>query len=279
MRSRLVLILAVATGCQTYAVHRAALVPHATPLPIDGQPMSNPAELSLGASNVMDPASPSAGNPDAGDTVPTTQLRGSLSGRVEPDISIGAVYERGLANTSHAVTSSQPPIDNGDVAGYGVHLTWSIPLGAPGWRLGMSSELLLWTVPWVQYTTCVDGCGPSQGFTVMEKGTDTIATFALAVVPSYRTGRLTLFGGATARNHPTVTEKDLTDDPNSDADVRAGPFNLTLQAGASFDLGGGVRASMIVHQTVTRDPVSYGPSMAAMLAIPLGTNARPHAGD
>src|SRR5262245_5234395 len=103
MRFRLVFILAVATGCQTYAVHRAALVPHATPLPTDGQPMSNPAELSLGASNVMDAVAPGAGVADVGDTVPMTQLRGSLSGRIESDISIGAVYERGLANTSHAV--------------------------------------------------------------------------------------------------------------------------------------------------------------------------------
>ena len=38
MRSSLLLVVLVAAGCQTYALHRAALVPHQTPLPIDGQP-------------------------------------------------------------------------------------------------------------------------------------------------------------------------------------------------------------------------------------------------
>jgi hypothetical protein len=104
----------------------------------------------------------------------------------------------------------------------------------------------------------------------MNKGNDTVATLALGVVPSYRTGRLTVFGGATARNHPTITEKILTNLPDSDAEVQGGPFNVTLAAGAAFDLGSGVKATMLVHQTVTRDPVMYGPSLAAMLSIPFG---------
>jgi len=272
MRLVIITMFAVTAACQTFAQHRAALVPHATPLPTDGQPLQGAGEVSLGATNVMDVVTPGAGNPDAGDAVPSTQLRGSLSGRINDVISLGGVYERGLASGSHAITSSQPPVDNGDVAGYGVNGTFSVPTSVPGLRVGVSVELLVWSVPWVQYTVCVQNCLPGPSYAVMDKGTDTVATFALGVIPSYRVGRLTVFGGATIRNHPTITEKILTDEPG-DAEVRGGPFNLTVHVGAAVDLGGGVRASLLLDQTVTADPVSYGPGVAAMLAIPFGGNS------
>ncbi len=275
MRSLLPL-LALAAGCQTYAQHRAALVPHQTPLPIDGQPLQSAGQLALGASNLGNAVAPGIGNPDAGDVVPSDQLRGSLDLRASHNVALGVVYENGLAAGATRIKSSEPPMDGGDsVTGYGVHMMVSIPTSNPAWRIGLATELMMWTVPWVEYTTCVENCGSGTGTTVMSSGRDQVPTAAIAIVPSYRTGRLTVFAGFTARNHPTIIEKTETVLANEPADVQSGPFNVTAQAGAEIEIASGVRASLLVHQTLTRDPVIYGPSLAAMLTIPLGRDEPP----
>ncbi len=72
-----------ATGCATYAVHEAALVPHATPLPTDGQPLAAQGELGVGASKTCSTSCirPRAPRTSA-TTIPATQLRGALDARV-----------------------------------------------------------------------------------------------------------------------------------------------------------------------------------------------------
>jgi hypothetical protein len=170
------------------------------------------------------------------------------------------------------VTPYQPPVTNGGPTGYGFHVNWSIPTGSPGLRIGLSTEVLAWQVPYVQYDTCVQNCGvydsSGNGYTISYQGTDSVTTWALGVVPSYRTGGLTIFGGVTMRNQPTVLAKILTDNPG-DANVSDGSVNLTLHAGIEADLGF-LRIGVVVHDTVTSAPISYGPSVAAMIAIPLG---------
>lgn len=272
-----ILALLVAAGCQTYAQHRAALVPHQSPLPIDGQPLQSAGALALGASNLGNVTAPNAGDPGAGDIVPSDQLRGSLDLRASRNVSLGVAYEHGLAAGATRVKDSEPPITDEDVTGYGAHIAVSIPTSNPAWRIGVATELMMWTIPWVQYSTCVDNCGTSTGTTVMSTGRDQVPTIALAIVPSYRAGRLTVFGGFTARNHPTIIEKIDTVLPNEPADVQSGPFNITAQAGAEIEISSGVTASVLVHQTLTRDPVIYGPSLAAMLTIPLGRDEPPPA--
>lgn len=266
----LVLSLAsVAAGCQTYAQHRAALVPHASPLPIDGQPMPAAGAIGLGASNIADPVAPTAGAPNVGDAVPGTQLRGELALRLGHDGAMWGVYERGLAATAHAVTSSQPPVDNGDVAGTGIGVGYSVATSNPHWRVGLAAEVVAWLVPWVQYTSCVSNCA-GDSFTTNDRGTDLVPTLSLGVTPSYRNGPLTVFGGATARNQPTIAEKIETVLPSNDADVQDGPWNLTLHAGVEYAFSNALTASVFVDQTVTRDPIAGGPGFGAMVRIPLG---------
>ncbi|HEY5922009.1 MAG TPA: hypothetical protein VIV11_10085, partial [Kofleriaceae bacterium] len=77
---RLVLCALLACGaCTTQALHRAAFVPHATPVHAIGQP--NPAKVSatVGASNIVDLQPPGVGDPNAGVAVPGKQLRGALN--------------------------------------------------------------------------------------------------------------------------------------------------------------------------------------------------------
>lgn len=269
MRLSLLAALVVATGCQTYAQHRAALVPHAAPLTTDGQPLESLGEIALGASNLHDWAKPTAGNPDAGIAIPSTQGRGTLDFRASRYLAIGAVYERGFAAGSNPVSSSEPAIKNDDASGFGFHMTLSIPTGTPGLRVALATEIMSWQVPWVQYTTCIQNCNV-PGFTTSDTGYDSVTTLAVGLIPSYRSGPLTVFGGVTVRNHPTITEKVesiVADDPT----VQAGPVNVTLHAGAELEAGAGVRLGLIADQTVTRDPVVYGPSLAAMITIPFGS--------
>lgn len=260
-------VVALATGCQTYASHQAAMVPHATPLPSDGQPLGTQAELGFGATNLADAIPATAGKPNVGDAVPTVQLRSAIDIRLNSAISIGAVMEHGLVSGSQAVTSSQPPLHDGPT-GYGAHIALSIPTSMPGLRIGLMAEMLVWSVPYVQYDNCIMNCeGVSTNVTTYE-GADSVATFAFGLIPSYRSGKLTVFGGMTIRNQPTVEEKLETVLPG-DAGVEGGPWNVTLHVGAEYDFGV-ARMGVLVHQTVTRDPIEYGPSLAAMLTIPFG---------
>jgi hypothetical protein len=102
-----------------------------------------------------------------------------------------------------------------------------------------------------------------------------IPTFGVALVPSYRVGRMTYFGGITVRNQPTITELHTTTEPDDDGGPNGGTINVTLHAGVGVDVGGGVHANAFVHDTVTNDPIAYGPSVGLELEVPLGKRVPP----
>jgi hypothetical protein len=264
--------LALATGCliPTYIQHRAAFVPHSTPVLTDGQPLDQAAQIAFGASNIADPVAPTAGSPNVGTAVPGTQLRGELALRVGDRGSVWVAGEQGLASTAHPVTSTQPPIDNGDVIGAGGGMSFYIHDRAfhPEFSIAVSAEFLFWSVPWVQYTSCVQNCnGP--GFTFSDKGTDLEPTIAFDVTPSYRIGAFTVFAGVTFRNQPSIDEKETTNEAG-DPDVNPGPYNVTLHAGLEWEIVHALKLMLSVQQTVTTDPIDYGPGFAFMIRTPFG---------
>jgi hypothetical protein len=266
-RAVLVLALLVAAPACTYTVNRAAFVPHATPLTQTGQPMHSTGELTLGAVNAADAKAPTFGDPSAAVEVPGTQLHGGLALRASKNVSIAAIYERGLASTATRVKTTQPPVDGGDVDGYGASITYSVPTSKPGFRIGITTELLFWSIPWIEYRTCIDCAGP---YSYVDQGRDVVPTLALGVTPSYHAGRFTWFGGLTTRNHPTITQKGIETGADTGGDVQSGPLNVVAHVGAEVELAAGVRASLIVDQTLTRDPVVYGPGFGLLVTIPLG---------
>jgi hypothetical protein len=275
--SRLVIACAVlpALACSTYAQHRAALVPRATPYLGDGQPLDARAQLAAGASNLGEMLAPSAGDPDTGVATPGVQLEGAFALRATKNLSFSVIYDRGLDRTAHPANSSEPPIHNGDSQQFGFGWAYSIDTGTPGFRVGIANQLLTASVPWIQYTTCTQNCdasGMATGNTIVDKGSTNVPIVVVAVVPSYRTGRFTVFGGITARNHPNVIDKITTDVP-LDPDITPGPLNVLAHVGASVELGAGIRAALVVHQEFTGDPVRYGPGVAATIALPLGRDA------
>lgn len=275
MRRLLVPVLAITLGgCGQFMANRAALTPHQTPQMHSGHPLDGVAELSFGASSVAHTTDLGEGDPEAGVEVPGTQLHGDARFRLSEVFALGFVYENGLDETAKRPKEEQPPVDEGNVEGYGITADISIRTMDPRLQIGLGFDMMVWSVPYVEYLTCAptDPCFPAE-FDIMTRGTDRTETFGISLTPSYRTGTLTFFGGLTARQHPTIQQKGTETDPllEGEGDVESGPFNLVISAGLEAALmGGALETSLVLYQDVTQDPVRYGPGIGILVNVPLG---------
>lgn len=265
--------LAVVAACNVNRVNRAALVPHMTPTLRSGAPMETPGEISIGASSL---AHSTLGSSDDGAAVevPGTQAEGNVRVRVNQRVALGLLYAEGFDASAKKTKEMQPDVDGGNVRGYGFTLAGAIPTGSPQWTVGLNSELLFWSVPWIEYSTCVMNCGGSQ-WTIVREDRATISQLALGVVPTYTSGKMTFWGGLTFRNHPTIEQKGTEVGVDVTDDVEEGSFNTVLSLGGDIELGGGFRAGLTVYQVVQGKPAQYGPSLAATITIPLGQRDLP----
>lgn len=239
--SRLVLLLvpiACLAGCipqppPVYQVQRSVRAPRATVPLRTGQPLAGPVEITLGASHAKALSEPKLGDEDAAIELPKYQGRGELRIRMAQNGELALIHERGMSDSVIKLDSTQVPINSGTPHGTGVAMRYA----ARGEHLvvGLELELLAWSLPYVEYRTCVENCELSPQTTI-EGGTATRSTVGLGVTPSYQRGNLTLFGGAFARNHPTIERKDtdiVGQRGDTDDGVSRGPLNLMLHAGAS----------------------------------------------
>lgn len=264
----LVVALPALAGC-IGNVQRAARVPHPGVPLASGQPLGSTAELTVGLSNVTDIVTPRVGDASQAVEVPSTEMRDELRFRIGRRGQLGVVYEQGFGRTSQRPDATQAPVGDGDVAGFGVTGGYAFETSTPGLSVGVTGEMLGWSVPYVEYTTCTS-CPTS--YTVMSHGRANPVTLGVGVAPSYRSGPITVFGGAFARNHPTAQRKqygaDITFD--DDGDVHSGPFNLLLHAGVELELARRLSAVLVVHQDLVADPVRYGPGIGVALTGRLG---------
>lgn len=276
--SALALVLACsAAGCTT-SVRRAALVPHQQPTQRTGQPLARQAEVALGAASILETTEPTADS--AGVQIPQTQVNAGMRFRTPvPDLDMGFVWDYGASEGSHKAAADQPTVEHGDVIGGGFTLHYSVATDTPGLRVGLTGDLLLYSVPYVEYQTCIDCEVP---WTDVDEEREMVPVLALGVVPSWNLGMVTLFGGVTMRNHPLVERGEISDSVTEELDeeVQAGPLNFIANAGVELGKPGGVRGLVHVYQPLGRDPVQYGPSFGIALSIPLGaapasTPARP----
>lgn len=259
------LVLLATTGC-IGNVQRSARVPHPTVPMLSGQPMTSTAELTAGLGNVADFIKPTVGDRTQAVEIPGTEMRDELRFRIGHNGMIGVMYDEGFASTSHKPDPTQAPVGKGDVHGYGVLFGYAFHTNTPGLVISSQVELAAWSTPYVEYDSC-DSCTSVTGFHDRANP----LTFGIGVTPSYRTGRVTLFGGAFARNHPTTTRKVMdTVFHDGDGDVRSGPLNLLLEAGVEVTLNDWLSALAVVHQDTIRDPVSYGPGLGLALTAKLG---------
>lgn len=266
-----VLLLFCSAACTTYTVRKSALAPHMQPPMRSGQNlMGASAEAAVGASALARAVEPKEGkDANAGLYIPRVEVVAALRKRVSEDMDLGLLYDHGFRRGAYATSEDQPEPNNGSVYGGGVTGFYSVAMGAPGFRVGIGLDLLMYSVPYVKYTTEVDG-----SFTRVEHDRDSIGVYSLAVIPSWRSGRVTLFGGGTVRNHPTIDKGDIEGpiDPilDDDEEVESGPPNFVVQAGVDFELGQGIRAMAIVYQPIDQSPVEYGPTLGIGITLPLG---------
>ncbi len=254
------LILPAVAGC-VGNVQRSARVPHASVPLSSGQPLDGAVEASAGLSNITDVVKPSVGNATQAVEVPATQMRNELRFRISDRAQLGLIYERGFAATSQKPDETQAPVGPGDVSGYGISVGYSFATRTPGLAIGTTLELMAWTVPYVEYETCTNCIG--EDVTVIGHDVATPATLGVGISPSYRRGKVTYFGGAFARNHPTTLRKEMGVDITFDdgGDVKSGPFNVMLHAGVEVQVQRWLSALLVIHQDVIADPVQYGPGI------------------
>lgn len=270
-----VLATFAASGCATYSVRKSALSPHIAPPMRNGFGMPEHAEASVGASTLATTSPPREGDgANAGLHIPRVELGAALRGRLSENFDVGLLWDQGLRQGAYKTSADQPSPDNGSVYGAGASMFASIPTATPSFRIGLGLDLMAYSVPYVEYSTCVENCYGAP-YTTVDEGRELIGVYSLSVIPSFRTGPLTLFAGGTVRNHPTVEKGSLETDADDifDDEVREGPANFLVSAGAEIELGAGVRAMGMIYQPLTRDPVEYGPTFGAALTIPLGRRA------
>jgi len=280
MHIRLAILLAallLSAGSGTRKVQRAALVPHQQPIQRSGQPIGdNRGELSFGTSTlslITDPKE--APDANAGLFIPRYHLNGAARVRLTRRFDVGLLWDYGLDKGSKAIQEGQPPVEYGDVYGGGVSMMYSIP-ASDELSVGIGMDLLFYSIPYVEYSTCIDNCALDP-FDIVTHDRNTIPVVALGIMPSWRLSpEITAFGGITARNHPTIPRTEIEgpqlfeDDP-----VEAGPMNFVANAGVEYNFVNGMRAMVHVFQPIFADPVRYGPTFGASFTIPLGREPHP----
>ncbi len=265
-------------ACGTYNFNRAALVPRATPRMTTGQQLTAPGQLDVGASSVTSLGKPEIGtDANAGIEVPSTQLHGALKLRTGEIAAIGFVYENGLAQGAEKLRDTQPDVKGGGVQGYGFTLDLAIPTGNPNFTVGAGIDAMLWSVPYVEYFTCAatESCFPFQ---IQTKGRDNVGQLAISITPSLKVSEdLTLFGGITMRQHPTIDAKGQEQDPLfSEPEVESGPANFMISAGGEVALAdGALLASGMLYWNASQAPAKYKGGLGMMVSMPLGKRGPP----
>nr|HEX4314936.1 hypothetical protein [Kofleriaceae bacterium] len=269
MRIALLVSLLVPTAACVGNIQRSARVPHATVPLSSGQPLDGPVELSAGLANAAEAGPVTATSGSDAVEVPRVQMRDELRIRAGRDVTLSAIYARGFGSTTEVPDRTQAPVGPGDVDGYGMGVTVSWPTSTPGLVIATQLEAVDWSVPYVEYEECTDCVTP--GYTTIDHGRTTIAQFGAGLLPSYRRGRMTYFGGVFLQNHPTTPRKsiDVTLDTD-DGDVRGGPANLLVHAGVEVAIAKQLSALVSIHQDLGGGPVGYLPGIGVAISGRIG---------
>lgn len=218
-----------------------------------------------GATNLADLLAPTSGatgtRPPAGIAVAQHQARMAFAIAPTHALRVTYFHERAFHSDSHEISPTIPPLDDRSALGYGMGIDGSIPTSTPGFRIGVATELEIWSCPYVSYTSETTG-----GSLTVDEGRSNVGTVALGLTPSYRSGHWTGYGNVTMRNHPTMIEKQSSDLIPPDPEVTGGPLNVVAAAGVAFRQDN-VEVALDVHQTVTTDPVQYGPAIGLWMRI------------
>jgi len=272
MRSLFVVL--IFAGCipppPVYRVQRSARVPRPTAPLRTGEPLGGFVEASFGATSLAETRDPRLAADDAAVEVPSQQVRGELRFRLGRRAELALFEENAIDDSLHAVEPTQAPVEEGTPWGIGAAMRYSFTIPrAPALSIGTGLELMHWSIPYVEYRTCIENCDGVPTMQVL-RGTSGLPAFGFTLTPTYRVGPVALFASVAARPHPTIVRKGTElypeDTEESESDVGMGALNWIVQGGAEYRY---MNLSLLaaVQYVVTRDPVSYAPSLALSLSL------------
>jgi hypothetical protein len=266
----------LSAGSASYSTRRAALTPEVAPPMRSGAPMETKGELAVSL-----PTALSAGDPKVtSDEPPGLVLPGFQVGaagrlRVREHLDIGLAWEQASSNGARAIAPDQPTVDGGDAYGYGINFMATKQVSDEV-NIAFIGELLNYSIPYVEYRTCVDNCDGSP-LEEVNRGRTQIPVMTLGVVPNWRVSRnVSLFGGVSARNQPTVDRGGIEIGDDQSSDVTAGDLNVMVEAGAEVTLGtDGLKAMAMVYKNIGGTPLDYPATFAVSLSFGFGHVDRP----
>jgi hypothetical protein len=266
--------VALSAGSSTYSTRRAALVPEIAPPMRSGAPMETIGEVSVNLPQAASTGDPTvADGQEPGLELPGFQVGGAGRLRLSQSFDMGVVYEQASSNGSRPVAADQPRVDGGDAYGYGLSFMGTAHM-SDTWRMAFIGEFLSYSIPWVEYRTCIDNCFPGENYTYVDSGRTSVPVITLGMVPSWHSGAWTVFGGLSARNQPTI-ERGAIEVGDDGSDVESGRLNVMLSAGAEVSMGGGLKAMAMVYKSFDGSPLDYAPTLAVALSYGFGKPAQP----
>lgn len=272
--------LSLFAGCvsNTYEVRRSALVPSLTPPMRSGRPIDGRVQVAADVStNLMAPEAEANGS--SGMYVARTTIGTAARFRVGRAFDIGPTFQVGIGDGAMPAGPDLPPPPSGNALGTGVSMQLAPRLEDQRFGLAAVLDVLFFSVPIREEWWCLD-CGGAPVMDRVERESDLVPVFGLALLPSYQPNPdVTFFGGLTIRNQPylrrsevvTTTVSGSGDDDSNEVDT--GSIRATVSLGAEAHLGGGARVILQASQPATQDPVQYGPSIAAGLTWTTGEPA------
>jgi hypothetical protein len=267
----------LSAGSATYSTRRAALTPEVAPPMRSGAPMDTKAALAVSLPTVLSAGDPTVTSEEPpGLVLPGFQVGAAGRLRVREHFDIGLAWEQASSNGARALAPDQPTVDGGDAYGYGVNFMATKQVGDDV-NIAFIGELLNYSIPYVEYRTCVDNCEGSP-LEEVNRGRTQIPVLTLGVVPNWRISRgVSLFGGVSARNQPTVDRGAIEVGDDNSSDVTAGDLNVMIEAGAEVSMGPNLKAMAMVYKNIGGTPLDYPATVAVSLSFGFGEVEKPAA--
>lgn len=256
---------ALGAGC-THSIRRAALVPHQQPIAHSGTLVRSP-EVSVGSPSLASTRKPRvAASENAGIVIPRWQGQGALRLPWGNATTIGFHVDYGLDQDSVALSDDQPD-PKGDTMGAAVSMFYTA-IVSPDFEVGVGGQLWLYSIPYVEYDTCVNCLGGV--YTEVDHDRNLIPVVSIGILPTFKVApNVSLFGGVNIRNHPTIEKSDFSIGPESDVDeeVESGPPNAIASIGGDIMLTHKIRLTGYLHRPIAAKPVVYGVTAGFMLTF------------
>lgn len=258
MKLAAVAIVFLATGCLPFSSQQrqVGLVPPPRATSYDGQRMEKDMRFEGRASTTVQ--RPSAGDgaaPDHSAYVARDVLGAGVFGR-KGEVELGASFDHVRSRNAAPMTSDAGATAGPTNSGYtvSVSLRRSMPLDN-GWAIGLAGDLGWTKVPILRDNTA--------------QVSDTAALYRAAIVPSYKSGAVTLFASVSLTNDIVVPSTVTVTD--NEAEANASGAAIVPAAGATVRFGDGVKVTTLVARPMNT-AVEHGPQLELSLGYEFGSD-------